>query len=82
VVLSEIPLTHSYIGTYSVGIYMEKPPTFTKPIKSDAIVKLIIKHEGDTLFEERYNKWSSTLGAPGTDNSGIIFLIGFLIMFH
>jgi hypothetical protein len=72
VVLSELPLNHSYVGTYSIGIYMDNVPRFTSPIKSDAAIELSISHGGKTLFEERYNKWTSLLGAPGTKNSGVI----------
>lgn len=72
VVLPELPLYHSYIGTYSIGIYMDKAPRFTSPIKSDAAIELSISHGGNILFEERYDKWTSTLGAPGTENSGVI----------
>ena len=71
-VLKGFALKHNYVGTYFVGILIKKPPVYSKPIVSNAKLKLSITHDGKTIYEMLFNRWSNRFGGPGKKKSGII----------
>lgn len=66
-------LTHDYVGTYLVGVYIKKPPPFGTPIVSNAELCLSIRKGENLLFEKKFARWASRFGGPGEKESGVIF---------
>jgi hypothetical protein len=60
-------LVHKYVGTYLVGIYIEKPPPFGVTIDSNAIVCLKIFNDRNILFDETFTSWAERFGGLGTE---------------
>jgi hypothetical protein len=71
-ILKELDLKHNYVGTYFVGILIKEPPVYSKPIVSNAKLKISITHDGKTIYEMLLNRWSNRFGGPGKKKSGII----------
>jgi hypothetical protein len=64
-ILKELDLKHNYVGTYFVGILIKEPPVYSKPIVSNAKLKISITHDGKTIYEMLLNRWSNRFGGPG-----------------
>lgn len=67
-----LQLTHNYVGTYLVGVFIKKPPPFGTPIESNAALSLSVKNNDNLLFEEKFTRWASRFGGPGKKESGVI----------
>ena len=67
-----LQLTHSYIGTYLVGVYIKSPPPFGTPIESNAVLSLSVRNNDQLLFEDKFTRWASRFGGPGGKESGVI----------
>lgn len=69
---SDLKLTHKYVGTYLVGIYIKKSPPYGTPVASNAELNLTIKNNSNLLFEEKFSRWANRFGGPGKEEAGII----------
>lgn len=65
-------LTHLYVGTYLVGVYIEKPPAYGEHVRSNAVVRLSIADKNTLLLNKEFSSWVSRFGGPGEEQSGII----------
>jgi hypothetical protein len=68
VVYPEIHLTHNYVGTYVVRIYIQKLPPYDTPIISNAELNLKISSDNHIFFEKNFTRWTSSFwgGERGT----------------
>ena len=71
-VLKNLPLKHDYVGTYFVGVLVQKPPVYSESFLSEAVLKLSISCDNNTLIELTLNRWSNRFGGPGKKEAGVI----------
>lgn len=68
----DLKLTHKYIGTYLVGVYLQKPPPFRTPIESNASLNFSVKNNDRLLLKKKFTNWTSRFGGPNNKPSGIV----------
>ncbi len=67
-----LQLTHNYVGTYLIGVYIKRPPPFGTPIESSAVLSLTVMENDQSVFEEKFARWTSRFGGPDKQESGVI----------
>lgn len=67
-----LQLTHEYVGTYLVGVHIEKSPPFGTPIESSAVLSLSVRDDDLLVFEKKFARWASRFGGAGRKESGVI----------
>jgi hypothetical protein len=64
---------HKYEGVYMYGILLEKMPTFTEPMNTNATISISINNKSKPILTKNHSWWGYKFGAPGKDDSGVIF---------
>lgn len=67
-------LKHNYVGTYFVGIYIDKPPPdpYGTPIDTSTKLGFTINSDHGELFKKTFSRWSNRFGGSVANKAGVI----------